>query len=207
MGLKGKRILITAGATSVPVDRVRVISNIATGETGVLIAKAAKKLGAKVTLCLSRPGINPPDRQVKLIAFTFFEELRSKVIKELRSCSYDIIIHSAAVSDFKPRDTLRPKLDSDRAHNLKLVPLPKIIDEMKVFSRGAKIVIFKLEPGLSDRSLIRSAKSAQKRIGADIVVANRIDPYRAFIINRCDKVITVKNKKELTAALLKIIAS
>ena len=52
MSLKNKRILITAGPTWVAIDSVRVISNIATGETGILLAKRLSLQGAKVTLAL-----------------------------------------------------------------------------------------------------------------------------------------------------------
>ncbi len=52
MSLNGKRILITAGPTWVPIDNVRVISNIATGTTGVLLAWQTSAQGAKVTLVL-----------------------------------------------------------------------------------------------------------------------------------------------------------
>ena len=50
--LKNKKVLITAGPTWVPIDNVRVISNTATGETGILLSEKLKNLGAKVTLLL-----------------------------------------------------------------------------------------------------------------------------------------------------------
>ena len=50
MKLKNKRVLITAGPTWVKIDKVRVISNTASGKTGLLFADAFKRLGSKVTL-------------------------------------------------------------------------------------------------------------------------------------------------------------
>ena len=52
MSLKNKKILITAGPTWVSIDTVRVISNTATGATGILLAEKLRKLDAKVTLLL-----------------------------------------------------------------------------------------------------------------------------------------------------------
>ena len=44
------RVLITCGATWVPIDDVRVISNISSGEMGHLIAQAFRQKGAQVTI-------------------------------------------------------------------------------------------------------------------------------------------------------------
>src|SRR5690606_22420771 len=48
--LAGKRVLITAGPTSEPIDPVRVISNRSSGKMGYAIARAAFEAGARVTL-------------------------------------------------------------------------------------------------------------------------------------------------------------
>ena len=54
--LKNKKILITAGPTWIPIDKVRVITNIFKGRLGIIIAKEAIKRKAKVTLLLG-PGL------------------------------------------------------------------------------------------------------------------------------------------------------
>ena len=71
MVLKNKNILITAGPTWVPIDRVRVISNIATGKTGILLAKSANKLGAKVTLVLGPVGEVGLEKEINVKRFYF----------------------------------------------------------------------------------------------------------------------------------------
>jgi phosphopantothenoylcysteine decarboxylase/phosphopantothenate--cysteine ligase len=57
--LKGKRILITAGATSEEIDPVRVITNKSSGRMGVYIAEEAYLRGAEVTLIRGANSINP----------------------------------------------------------------------------------------------------------------------------------------------------
>jgi len=205
MSLKNKRILITAGPTWVPIDNVRVISNIASGETGILLAKQAKKIGAKVTLFLGPVNDCCLDESINIIHFKYFEELRNKIRKELYSNKYDYIIHSAAVSDFKPRQILKGKVSSEGGISLRLKPLPKIFRDIRRISPQAKLVMFKLESRISDNTLIRSAKVTQHKAHAEFIVANRLNPYRAFIIDKKGNAISVRSKNELANRLLKII--
>ncbi|RKY32876.1 MAG: hypothetical protein DRP74_01565 [Candidatus Omnitrophota bacterium] len=205
MSLKNKRVLITAGPTWVPIDSVRVISNIATGETGISLADGFNKSGARVTLILGPVAGWRLNSKIKILRFNYFSDLRNKLKKELLSKKYDIIVHSAAVSDFKPKKKAVGKIDSSRNYSLKLVRLPKIIKQIRRIAGRAKLVMFKLESGVSDACLLRRAKIALKHIGADIVVANKINPYKAFIINKYGEVFPVKKKYFLARELLKHI--
>lgn len=76
MNFKNRRILITAGPTWVPIDNVRVIGNIATGQTGILLSNKLRKLGAKVTLVLGPVTDKNIDKGVEIIQFTFSKNLR-----------------------------------------------------------------------------------------------------------------------------------
>lgn len=207
MLLKNKRVLITAGPTWVPIDSVRVISNIATGETGILLAEKFVKQGAKVTLLLGPVGACCIDRRIRVINFKFFDELRSCLKKELRRRIYDIIIHNAAVSDFKPLRKIRGKISSQRNYILKLSPLPKITEEIKRLNPQAKLVIFKLESEVTDKVLIQRAKLVRQKLKAEVVVANRINPYKAFIIEGKNSLIVAKSKEELTSRLIKLLVT
>lgn len=205
MSLEGKRILITAGPTWIPIDDVRVITNIATGQTGLLIASQARRHGARVTLILGPTTNAKIPKLIKVIRFRFFDELRSVIQKELRNYKYDVIIHSAAVSDFRPAKQFKNKIHSDRVLNLKLIPLPKIIRDIRLLAPKALLIMFKLESGVADRILLRRAKAAQSRIGSNLVVANRLKPYRALIIGKGERVIQAMGKSELARKLLRII--
>ncbi|MBC8436386.1 MAG: hypothetical protein H8D90_00660 [Candidatus Omnitrophica bacterium] len=205
MFLQGKKVLITAGPTWVPIDSVRVISNIATGETGILLSRNLQRLGARVTLLLGPVGSSGPLEKIKLLRFRFFGELKNKIIKELRSARYDLIIHNAAVADFKPQRTGKAKLGSARQQVLRLKPLPKIILLLRRYAPKAKIIMFKLEPGVSDNILVRRGRVALIKAGADFIVANRITPYRAFIIDRKGCIAMAKSKNELADRLLRSI--
>lgn len=203
--MRNKKILITAGPTWVPIDSVRVISNIATGETGILLSEKLQKAGAKVTLLLGPADSCCLNKKIKLMRFKFFDELRNLVKKELSAGRYDIIIHSAAVSDLKPDNATAGKFKSDKPYNLKLVPLPKVIRDIRRLADKAKLVMFKLESGVSDGILITRAQAARDAIGADFVVANRLNPYRAYIIGKEGKTVFAKNKSTMVRKLLEVM--
>jgi len=200
--LKGINLLITAGPTWVPIDDVRVISNISSAETGILLAKGLARKKAKVTLFLGPTQKSLIRRNIRLARFVFFDELRHLLIKELKAHKYSIIIHCAAVSDFRPASSVKGKLSSENKHIvLKLLPLPKIIDDIRRLAPDAFLVIFKLET-ISDSQLIDRARRSLLKHKAQLVVANTLKPkYKAYILNK-DKVITSAASKKILAAKL-----
>jgi len=146
------------------------------------------------------------NKKIKIIRFNFFAELRSKIKKELGSKRYDYVIHSAAVSDFAPRSKFKGKFDSKKSISLSLRPLPKIYKDIRRISPKTKLVMFKLENRVSDNNLIQTAKLTQRAADAEFIVANRLNPYRAFIIDReGNAIFKIKSKRELINKLLKVI--
>jgi phosphopantothenoylcysteine synthetase/decarboxylase len=98
-------ILVTAGNTLVPIDRVRVLTNIFTGRTGASIALHAWERGHTVTLLTSHPGTvaelgdAAPVERWLLCPYRTFEDLRQKMAERIPG-KLDAIIHTAAVSDY-----------------------------------------------------------------------------------------------------------
>ena len=183
--LKNKRILITAGPTWVPIDKVRVISNIATGKTGVLLAQRLRDLGARVTLLLGPVETCCLDRKIKIVHFRFFDELKDRVTEELRLRKYDAVIHSAAVSDFRPRKIYPFKISSQKKNLLlSLKPTIKIIDRIKKIDRALFLVAFKFEPVMAKERLIKGARRFLKEHSCNLVVANSVadSRYVAYIV-------------------------
>lgn len=205
--LKNKKVLITAGPTWVALDAVRIISNIATGETGILLAKKFLSLGAKVTLFLGPVHKCRLDKRIKVIDFAFFEELSRKLNEELELNQYDYILHSAAVSDFKPENGSKSKIESGKTFCIKLKPLPKIIKKIRSLNPEAKLVMFKLEIGVSDKVLKEKAIAAAEKINADFVVANSLNPYKAFLINKNKEIIHIKGKFDLIRKLILVLSN
>lgn len=206
--LKDKKILITAGPTWVPIDKVRVISNIATGQTGILLSQKFQKAGAKVTLLLGSHGHCCLDKGIKVIHFKFFDEINKLIKKELSSIKFDAVIHSAAVSDYKPDKSYRYKVSS-KLRNLKvnLVPTEKIIDSVKKIDPHVFLVGFKFEPESGREKLIRDARKLIERADCELVVANSIDEnrYLAYIVSRNRVYGPVSNKSALALKLRNLI--
>jgi phosphopantothenoylcysteine decarboxylase/phosphopantothenate--cysteine ligase len=140
-----------------------------------------------------------------VINFRFFSELKDILRRELKNKNYDIVIHSAAVSDFKPDYKLKGKLNSDKGCRLKLIPLEKLVVLIRRFAPKSILVMFKLEPTVTDKTLIQRAKSSRDMVGADMVVANRLSPYRAFIIDKENNQIKAQSKQELAKKLIKVL--
>lgn len=187
MSLKGKKILITAGPTWVAIDSVRVVSNIATGETGILLAKEAQGQGARVTLVMGPADICCLDKTIKVLRFKFFDELKDILLKEMRFNKYDAVIHSAAVADYRPQKKFKGKLDSRQKNvNLKMVATPKLLDLFKKIDRSLFLAAFKFEPQAKTTQLILKAKKLFNQSEADLIVANTFDKgnYRAYIVTR-----------------------
>ena len=201
-----KRILITAGPTWVAIDRVRVISNVSSGQTGILLAEKLRQLENEVTLILGPVSLCCLHNKIKVLRFRFFDELKSLLVKELKTQKYDIIIHAAAVSDYKLKNEFSDKLSSDKKSlSLNLKPTEKLIDLIKKIDKNVFLVGFKFEPGLKKEFLVKEALKLMKRTKTNLTVANTINKgkYEAYLVtdNKASRVYT--NKNSLTTALVK----
>jgi len=210
MNLKNKRILITAGPTWVAIDKVRVISNTATGETGFILAQELRKRGARVTLLLG-PAQYRPFASVRVVRFRFFKELKDTLLKELRSVRYDAVIHCAAVSDYRPESLKPGKIKSGiRRWQLNLVPTEKLIDIIKRIDRSLFLVGFKFESDWDKNRLLQEARALARRARLDVTVANTTDNsgrYQAYIIAGNSVIGPLYTKKGMARQLVSLIGS
>jgi len=209
MSLKNKKILITAGPTWVPIDTVRVISNVATGQTGILLAEELLSLSAKVTLLIGPVETCCLNKNIKLLRFRFFDELKDKIVQELKYKKYDIVIHSAAVSDYEPSKVYSGKIKSGIKNlRLSLVPAEKIIDLLKRIDNSIILVGFKFEPQAKKDMLIKMTKELIRAANLNLAVANTIDKnkYRAYILDNYNRSYgPIFNKKDLVTKLADLI--
>ncbi|MDP2043683.1 MAG: phosphopantothenoylcysteine decarboxylase [Candidatus Omnitrophota bacterium] len=205
--LKGKKVLITSGPTWVPIDNVRVISNIASGQTGILLAQRFAQQGSRVTLLLGPVGIDSLKGKIKLKRFSFFNELNILLKKELRK-DYDIVIQAAAVSDYALEPARNKKISSGRK-NLKLTLKPtfKIINCLRKIKPDSFLVGFKFNPHLAASKLIKEARSLIKEARLDLAVANsaRSARYRAYLVSREKSFGPFLSKAAMAKNLVKLI--
>lgn len=105
--LEGKKVVITAGPTREMVDPVRFFSNRSTGKMGYALAEAAVSLGAEVVLISGPSGLTIP-AGVEFVSVTTAEEMYHRVHEVFPSA--DIVVKSAAVADYRPKEIFEDKL-------------------------------------------------------------------------------------------------
>jgi phosphopantothenoylcysteine decarboxylase/phosphopantothenate--cysteine ligase len=167
--LSGKRIIITGGATAEAIDPIRILTNRASGKTGVELALEAFRRGADVTLvhrgCMGIQGI-----------CEFYGEsagdMTDTVIEELGK-GYDMLISAAAISDFTVSQS-KDKIKSAKEMTLLLKPAPKLIRVARRKYPGLKIIGFKAETGVTEDELIRRARESIDSSDLSMVVANDV---------------------------------
>jgi phosphopantothenate---cysteine ligase (CTP) len=179
-------ILITAGNTLTPIDRVRGITNIFTGRTGASIAEEARRRGHHVRLLTSHPDTVMASDTLKVLPFRTFDDLQQLMEQEIRSGVYSAIIHSAAVSDYAvagvysgPDKTEAGAGKVKSYHSelwLKLVPTPKLVDRIRTdWGFTGTLVKFKLEVGIGEDELLTIAEKSRLQSRADLMVANTLE--------------------------------
>jgi phosphopantothenoylcysteine decarboxylase/phosphopantothenate--cysteine ligase len=119
--LRGKSVVVTAGGTREPIDSVRFIGNSSSGRMGIELAKAARDLGASVTLIATNIDL-PLPAGVEVIRASTVDELELAMD---RSC--DLLVMAAAVSDFRVRNQSNEKLKRGQQISLELVPTKDLI--------------------------------------------------------------------------------
>lgn len=105
--LKGKKVLVTAGPTREAIDPVRFISNPSSGKMGYAVARAAEHRGATVVL-VAGPVNLPNPINVAVVKVTTAQEMASAVFEHIEQS--DIIVKTAAVSDFRPKEAAKQKI-------------------------------------------------------------------------------------------------
>lgn len=95
-------VLITAGNTHAPIDRVRVLTNVFTGRTGAALARAAWARGHRVTILTSHPETLSDAAGPRLVVMPYrtFDDLAERLQDEITLSEYDAVLHAAAVSDY-----------------------------------------------------------------------------------------------------------
>lgn len=174
--LKQKKVLITGGPTYEPIDAVRFIGNRSSGKMAAALANAASAAGAEVTLIMG-PSHQQTDSSVKRIDVETAEEMGAAV--NTYDAASDIIIMSAAVSDFAAAEPSTKKLkkreilDKNNELSLTLRRTPDILRGIAARKHHGQILVgFALE--LGDEAE-RYALGKLEEKGLDMIVLNRAD--------------------------------
>ena len=210
--LDGIKILITAGPTREPIDPVRFISNYSSGKMGYAIAEYARDLGGDVRLITGPVKLALPEA-IPTKAVETSSEMLEEVLDSVSDC--DIFISAAAISDYKPSDTLAEKHKSaDGDLNIKLVRGEDILKTAKLKNKNIFAVGFSAETKNIKENA--KAKLASKKI--DMIIANEANHQKGLgfesdynqivIINESETTTIPRNsKKELAKIIIHKIVS
>jgi phosphopantothenoylcysteine decarboxylase/phosphopantothenate--cysteine ligase len=181
---RSRRILITSGGTTAPIDGVRAITNTSTGATGAAIADHLATLGYDVTLLHAAGAVVPESSAIARRSFTTFADLASSLRDALSGGAFSAVIHAAAVSDYdvdhvvvdgerRPADPTG-KLDSTDSLEVHLRKNPKLLPTLKQLAGSDDLVVvgFKLTNGASPDERTAAVKSASP--GTDLIVHNDV---------------------------------
>ncbi|MFW5985263.1 MAG: bifunctional phosphopantothenoylcysteine decarboxylase/phosphopantothenate--cysteine ligase CoaBC [Halanaerobiaceae bacterium] len=205
--LQDKKILISAGPTREPLDPVRFLSNYSSGKMGYALARSASYYGGDVTLVSGPVELKAP-LGVEKIAVSTACEMYEQIIN--RAPEHDIIIMTAAVSDFRPEKLLEDKIKKSGQKNrqLKLTANPDILSKLGEIKSEEQILVgFAAE----SQDIIENARQKLVEKNLDYIIANDIaksdtgfgsDDNEIYIINDNQKTHYSKRPKEELADII-----
>ena len=165
--LSGKKILISAGGTTEPIDPVRFITNKSSGKMGYSIAAAARDRGAHVTLVSASNMLeNPIGIQIKRVRTS--SEMYDVISKEITEM--DAIIMAAAVSDWTPKKYSNSKSKKNGSGNWSI----DLIKTTDIIANISKPNLIKIGFAAESDNLIKNGKSKIQSKSLDLIVANDI---------------------------------
>jgi phosphopantothenoylcysteine decarboxylase/phosphopantothenate--cysteine ligase len=165
---KGKKILVTAGPTIEPIDPVRFISNPSSGKMGFAVARAAEHRGAEVVLISGPTRLSDPIN-VTTIRVRTADEMAREVFQQMDNV--DVIIKSAAVSDYKPKKTEAHKIKKENDELvLRLQPTQDILKILGEQKKHQVLVGFAAETKNLEKNATK--KLAEKNL--DIIAGNMV---------------------------------
>ena len=168
--LKGMKVVVTAGPTQEDLDPVRFMTNHSSGKMGYAVARAARNLGADVTLVTGPVSLRKP-------VFMNVVEVRTAIqmfeaVEALKD-EYDILVKSAAVSDYRVERVSDHKMKKQGNQlTIDFVTNPDILAHMGQLKKANQVVCgFAMET----QDLVENATKKLVNKGADLIVANQLN--------------------------------
>lgn len=168
MNASSIRCLISAGPTREYFDPVRYVSNPSSGKMGYALAAAATERGWDVHL-VSGPVMISPPAGVRFEPVTTGAEMFAAIDRAFDDC--DILIMTAALIDFRPREVapLKVKKD-DLPMRIEMEPVVDVLGTVARRKRHQLVVGFAAETDHVEEYALRKLQAKN----ADYIVANRI---------------------------------
>lgn len=167
--LKNLKILISAGPTYESIDPVRFIGNHSSGKMGFALAREAEKRGANVELIAGPVSLETP-RNVQRINVSSADEMKKEI--EDRFKNTDVLIMSAAVSDYQPLKMASNKIKKDELEmSISLKKTPDILKDLAKLKKKQIVIGFALET----QSEKKNAYEKMKKKNLDAIILNSLN--------------------------------
>jgi phosphopantothenoylcysteine decarboxylase/phosphopantothenate--cysteine ligase len=163
------RCLITAGPTREHLDPVRFLSNPSSGKMGYALAVAAAAIGWHVDL-VSGPVALPSPTGVQVHPVVSAAEMFTATKKLFNRC--DVLLMSAAVSDFRPKKTGVHKVKKGQA--ALVVEFEPTVDILKTLAKAKKPGQLVVGFAAETRNIEGYARRKLKEKNLDFIIANRV---------------------------------
>jgi phosphopantothenoylcysteine decarboxylase/phosphopantothenate--cysteine ligase len=165
--LAGETVLVTAGPTREKIDPVRYLTNRSSGRTGYAIAEAALRRGARVLLVSGPVAIAAPGG-AELTAVETAEEMLAAVLQLLPEST--VVIKTAAVADFRPKEAAAQKIKRKGATTLELEPTTDILAEVTRRKTTQLVIGFAAET----ENVLENARKKLASKALDAIVVNDV---------------------------------
>lgn len=190
----GKKLVVSAGPTIETIDPARYISNRSSGKMGYAIARAATRRGAEVCL-VSGPSAEKVPKVASYIKVQSAIEMQGAM--EDNAIDSDIIIKSAAVSDFRPIEVFDQKIKkNDVSLSIKLTQNPDILKSLGEKKRAGQLLIgFAAE----SQNIINEGLKKLESKSLDMIAVNDISKENSGFATDTNKLHLIKRtgQKEL----------
>lgn len=203
--LAGRWVAVSAGPTEEPLDPVRHISNRSSGKMGYAVAEAARDRGARVTL-VTGPTALPDPVGIEVVKVRTALQMLDAMTEATRRA--DVVVMTAAVSDYRPATTAEQKIKKGPSDTmtLELEKNPDIIATIQGH-------FIKIGFAAESQDLIRNAQQKLAEKNLDLVAANDItaadagfavDTNRVLLLDRSGQVeeLPLMLKSELAEVIL-----
>jgi len=188
--LNGRHVLVTAGPTREPIDPVRYIANRSSGKQGYAMARAARDLGAEVTLISGPTRLVVPDN----VKYVGVETAREMLRATKEALPADIAICAAAVADWRVAQAGEQKIKKN-GQDLPKLDLTLNPDILKTLSQSGPerpqlVIGFAAET----QDLLENAQKKLRTKGCDWIVANDVSPASGTFGGDKNKVLIIRKK-------------
>lgn len=166
--LAGRTVLVSAGPTHEPLDPVRFLGNRSSGKMGFALAAEAARRGAR-TILVAGPVTLASPPGVERVDVTTALQMRDAI--HAAAPAADLVIMTAAVSDFRPSVAAPSKIKKqDGVPDFELAANPDILTGLADLAPGTLRVGFAAETETSESEAY--AKLARKKV--DFLVWNNV---------------------------------